>query len=194
MRGEIDLAGAISGNTVLTADSTTWVFSANHTLQFGSGVSLSTSGTESSFINKGTLTVSGATLNINTSAFTNQGTLNAVSSGVFDFNGSFDIDSLGIITGDTSGNVKVSGSLLGDTTNASQYAPQSNLTFDGGGTLTSPQTWRVGDGAGFACRLRRILQQFCVSNRYYHEWHSRKIGQSVGQCIEYDHEQRGRLR
>ena len=86
-----------------------------------------------------TVSGSGVSLAVNTSAFTNQGTLNPVSDGTLAFSGSFRVDDSGVITGDSTGQVTVGGSLLGDTTNASQFAPPCTVLLSGPGTAVDPQ-------------------------------------------------------
>ena len=175
--GEIDLAGAIDSNggnrndievsgagSVLgvtgvtsikssfftAANGATWTFPAGWNPTWGAGDSLSTTGTGSSFVNQGTITVSGVSLAINTGAFANQGTLNPVFRGTLAFNGNFRVNGSGILAGDSTGQVTVGGDLLGNTNNASQFAPAGDVLFSGSGTATSPQqleAMSVDDGA-----------------------------------------------
>jgi hypothetical protein len=74
---------------------------------------------------------------------TNHGTVGAVNGATLLVNEPFTIDNLGRIVGRASGVVSVWGNLLGDTRNADQYAPLSEVRFDGFGTAISPQLLEV---------------------------------------------------
>ena len=164
--GEVDLAGAITGTTVITLDGprglmniqavstisgtsltaangATWVFPAGWYPIWGSGNMLTTSGAGSQFVNLGTLSVAGVSLAINTSAFTNKGVLAPGSGGTLDFNGSFRIDDPGILASGAGGVITITGNLLGDTRNANLYAPLGTVRFDGSGTAIAPQQLEV---------------------------------------------------
>jgi hypothetical protein len=164
--GAIDLSGAVTGDTMwflsgidsnfevsgvtsfsdttlVAANGATWVLPLGWTPTLGADVTFSTIDADSGFVNETTLTVSGVTLTIGTSAFANAGELSVVNSGVIDFNGGLDVDDLGIITGDATGLVTVSDNLRGTTTNNSDYAPQSEICFDGDGTEETPQQLEV---------------------------------------------------
>lgn len=164
--GAIDFSGAVSGDTMwllsgidshvgatgvtslsdatlVAANGATWVLPMGWTPTLGDGVTFSTADDDSGFVNETTLTVSGVTLTIETSAFTNTGDLNAVDSGLIAISGGVDVKDSGMITGDATGLVTVSGSLWGSTTNNSDYAPQSEICFDGDGTEEMPQQLEV---------------------------------------------------
>jgi YD repeat-containing protein len=177
--GEVDLAGAIGGYTVITANGTgsvldvagitsisgtaltaangaVWTFPAGWHPTWGSGNTLSTIGSGSQFVNRGTISISGASLPINGGNFINHGVLSLQTGGIFDFNGLLRVDELGILTGVTAGTFNISGDLLGATRNADRYAPQALVRFDGDDAAPSLQQLEVmgrelsDDPAGFS--------------------------------------------
>ena len=165
--GEIDLAGAISINsnanrndftldntggilglagitslsytTLTAANGGTFTLPAGWAPVWGTGDTLTTTGTGSSFVSQSDLTISGNSLAINAGTFINEGVLNPISGGTLNFNGNLYIDDPGIITGDATGTINVTGNLLGTTKNASLFAPQAQVCFDGSGTSSAPQ-------------------------------------------------------
>ena len=141
----VDMAAVtqVSRTTLTAANGAVWTFSASWHPTWGTGITLTTSGTGSQFINRGTINVSGASVAINTDAFVNEGVLSSQSGGVFDFNGSFQNNALGILAGATNGTFTISGDLLGSTANADQYAPLAVVRFDGTGTAIDPQQLEV---------------------------------------------------
>jgi hypothetical protein len=124
---------SISDTAFTASNGAIWTFPVGWHVTWGSGNTLTTTGTGSQFINRSSLNISGAWLAIDTSNLINEGVLNSQTDGVFDFNGSFRVDQLGILTGVTGGSFTISGDLLGDTRNADQYAPQAMVLFDGSG-------------------------------------------------------------
>jgi len=133
----------LTGISLTAANGATWVFPVGWHPVWGSGNTLTTTGTGSLFINLTTLSLSSVTLTINTSAFTDQGVLDPQGGGVFDINGSLTIADPGLLAGASTGTITISGDLFGDTHNADRYAPLGLVQFDGSGTAASPQQLEV---------------------------------------------------
>jgi hypothetical protein len=53
------------------------------------------------------------------------------------------VNDLGRLAGMVSGTITIAGNLLGNTRNADQYAPLSEVRFDGAGSNAAPQLLEV---------------------------------------------------
>ena len=86
----------------------------------------------------------GRTLTIGGASVTDNGLIKLEDNAVVDFAvPTVRIDGQGTLQGQSTSTIHVRGSLLGNAANASQYAPQSEIRFDGEGTAASPQCWEV---------------------------------------------------
>ena len=166
--GEVDLGGVVSGSTVCTWDGVgslislgkvttlngvqllasnggTLVISPTDHITWAGANSISGSGVGSRVINQGTLaaTASGCTITITETNFTNVGELVAANGGVIDINSTVTVNDPGILAGMVSGTITIAGNLLGNTRNANQYAPLSEVRFDGAGSNAAPQLLEV---------------------------------------------------
>ena len=99
--------------------------------------------------------VSGGTVEVTSQNFSNEGNLEVLAGGTVDCNGPLRFDNLKWLACQPGGTFKVGGNLLGSTRNIDQYLPPGTTTFDGSGTLGSPQLLEVmgadlgADPAGF---------------------------------------------
>ena len=73
----------------------------------------------------------------------NVGEVQALAGGVVDLNGSLALDGQSTLLSQLSGTVRVSGHLLGNVANPQRLSADGNTTFDGSGTLLTPQFLEV---------------------------------------------------
>jgi len=152
--GKVDLAGQISGWTTLTVDTNASTLNlekitrfSNATLNANNGGvltfpaasridwvgtnTINTTGTGSSVVNQGVLSVatSGAILTITANDFTNYGTIEAGDGASIDIHGFITVATQGQLKEGTSGTITISGNLSGGTQNADQYNPQGQYVW-----------------------------------------------------------------